>query len=245
MRKNYKLLLSYDGSRYYGWEHQPDTDTVQGRLEQAFSAVCREVPEINGAGRTDAGVHARGMTANVRLDTGYSVKELKKLLNEALPEDIAVLDIRIASDKFHARYSAVGKTYRYTCHYGDYRAVFDRKYVYELDRIPDLDKMKKAAEKLTGKHDYASFCRQAASYPSTVRIVDRIAIEEKNGYITFTFHGTGFMRNMVRILVGTLLEVGFGRIAVEEVDEILSAKNRELAGYTVPACGLCLMKVDY
>lgn len=245
MRRNYKLLLSYDGSRYYGWEHQPDTDTVQGRLEQAFLAVCGYCPDINGAGRTDAGVHARGMVANVWLDVLYSPKELQKLLNDKLPEDIAVLEVRIASDRFHARYSAVGKTYRYTCHYGDYRAVFDRKYVYELDRTPDLNKMKEAAEKLTGKHDYASFCKQASNYPSTVRVVDMITVEEKDGYISFTFHGTGFMRNMVRILVGTLLEVGFHKIAVEEVEEILFSKNRELAGYTAPACGLCLMKVDY
>ncbi len=245
MRRNYKLLLSYDGSRYYGWEHQPDMDTVQGRLEQAFFSVCNEVPDINGAGRTDAGVHARGMAANVWLDVPYAPKELRDILNEKLPEDIAVLDVKIASDRFHARYSAVGKTYRYRCHYGDYRAVFDRRYVYELDRIPDLDKMRQAAKKLTGKHDYASFCKQASAYPSTVRVVDMIAIDEENGYISFTFHGTGFMRNMVRILVGTLLEVGFHKISVEEVEEILLLKNRELAGYTAPACGLCLMKVDY
>ncbi|MCM1468455.1 MAG: tRNA pseudouridine(38-40) synthase TruA [Alistipes sp.] len=245
MRRNYKMLLSYDGSRYYGWEHQPDTDTVQGRLEQAFFELFGEVPDINGAGRTDAGVHAKGMTANVWLDTEYTANELRNGLNKNLPEDIAVLEVRIASDKFHARYSAVGKTYRYTCHCGEYRAVFDRKYVYELDRIPDIDSMRKAAEVLTGKHDYASFCRQAAGYPSTVRVVDVIAVEEKNGYITFTFHGTGFMRNMVRILVGTLLEVGFGKISVGEVEKILYAKNREAAGYTAPACGLCLMKVDY
>lgn len=245
MRKNYKMLLSYDGSRYYGWEHQPDTDTVQGRLEEAFFAVFGEIPEINGAGRTDAGVHARGMTANVWLDTVYPVNEIRRLLNENLPDDIAVLEIKAASDKFHARYSAVGKTYRYTCHCGEYRAVFDRKYVYELDRIPDLEAMRKAAAILTGKHDFASFCRQAAAYPSTVRVVDVISVEETNGYITFTFHGTGFMRNMVRILVGTLLEVGFGKISVSEVEKILYAKNREEAGYTAPAQGLCLIKVDY
>lgn len=245
MRKNYKMLLCYDGSRYYGWEHQPDTDTVQGRLEEAFYAVFGEISEINGAGRTDAGVHARGMTANVWLDTEYPTGRIKRLLNENLPDDIAVLEIKPASDKFHARYSAVGKTYCYTCHYGEYRAVFDRKYVYELDRTPDLDAMRKAAAILTGKHDFASFCRQAAGYPSTVRVVDVISVEQADGYITFTVHGTGFMRNMVRILVGTLLEVGFGKIPVSEVEKILYAKNREAAGYTVPAQGLCLMKVDY
>lgn len=245
MRKNYKMLLSYDGSRYYGWEHQPNADTVQGRLEQAFFAVYGEIPDINGAGRTDAGVHAKGMTANVWLDTEYTPETLRRLLNENLPEDIAVLEVKTASDKFHARYSAVGKTYRYTCHCGDYKAVFDRRYVYELAQVPNTADMKEAAKLLTGKHDYASFCRKAACYPSTVRVVDVIAVEEENGYITFTFHGTGFLRNMVRILVGTLLDVGFGKISVEEAERILYAKDRKLAGFTVPPCGLCLMKVDY
>lgn len=245
MKKNYKLLISYDGSRYYGWEHQPDTDTIQGRLETAIMAFYDKFPEINGAGRTDAGVHARGMVANVFLDVPYEPNDLKRLINDNLPDDIAVLDVRVASDRFHARYSAVGKTYCYRCHYGEYKAVFDRKYVVELDRKPSLDKMRQAAAILAGKNDYASFCKQAGSYASTVRVVDKIDIEEENGYYTFTFHGTGFMRNMVRIMVGTLLEVGYEKIEVEEIAGIIDGKNRELAGCTADARGLCLMKVDY
>ncbi len=245
MKRNYKLLIQYDGSRYFGWEHQPNQDTIQGRIEKAVFAVCGSYPDINGAGRTDAGVHARGMTANVFMDVAYEPVEIRRILNENLPEDIAVLDVRVASNQFHARYSAVGKTYRYSCHYGEYGAVFDRKYVTELEEKPDVEKMRRAAEILKGKHDYAAFCRQAGSYPSTIRVVDRIEIEERNGYITFLFHGTGFMRNMVRIMVGTLLDVGMGKIPVEEVDSILKSGDRTKAGYTAPAMGLCLMNVDY
>lgn len=245
MRRNYKLLIQYDGSRYYGWEHQPQQDTVQGRLEEAVYKVCGSYPDINGAGRTDAGVHARGMVANVYMDLSYTPQEIRDILNENLPEDIAVLDVRIASNNFHARYSAVGKTYRYTCHYGEYRAVFDRKYVTELERQPDVEKMRAAAKVLTGKHDFAAFCKQPGSYQSTIRVVDRIDIEEEHGYITFWFHGTGFMRNMVRIMVGTLLDVGYGKIKVYDMEMILRSGNRELAGPTAKAMGLCMMKVDY
>lgn len=245
MKRNYKLLIQYDGSRYYGWEHQPGQNTIQGRLEEAVFKVCGSNPDINGAGRTDAGVHAEGMCANVFMDVSFSPSQIRDMLNENLPDDIAVRDVRIASDNFHARYSAVGKTYRYICHFGEYRAVFDRKYVNELDKKPDLQKMEQAAGILEGKHDFASFCKQPGSYQSTIRVVDRINIEEKNGYIIFTFHGTGFMRNMVRIMVGTFLDVGYGKIKTEDVEKILNAKNRELAGHTAKAMGLCLVKVDY
>ncbi len=245
MKKNYKLLISYDGSRYYGWEHQPEQDTVQGRLEKAVYEVCGGWPDINGAGRTDAGVHARGMVANVFMDVAYSPLEIRNILNVNLPEDIRVLDVRVASDNFHARYSAVGKTYRYTCHAGDFRAVFDRKYVTELEKKPDVELMRQAAVVLVGKNDFAAFCKQAGSYNSTVRVIDRLEIEENNGYISFTVHGTGFMRNMVRIIVGTLLDVGYGKIPVADMRSILESRDREMAGHTAKAQGLCLVKIDY
>lgn len=245
MKKNYKLLIAYDGSRYYGWEHQPQQDTIQGRLENAFFNIIGLIPDINGAGRTDAGVHARGMVANVFLEKEFDVDELKCMLNSNLPDDIRILDIRVASPNFHARYSAVGKTYRYVCHHGDYPAVFDRKYVTELDKKPDIENIRKAAKLMEGKNDYAAFCKQPGNYASTVRVVDKIDISEQNGYIYFVFHGTGFMRNMVRIMVGTLLDVGYGKIRVEEIANIIASKDREKAGFTAKAMGLCLMKVDY
>lgn len=245
--QNYKLVIQYDGSRYYGWEHQPNQDTVQGELEKAVmeSFGMREIPSIYGAGRTDAGVHAKGMVASMKLESSLSPAAIKKQINLHLPEDIAVLDVKTASANFHARYSAVGKHYRYTCHYGAVRNVFRRKYVLELEEQPDLEKMQQAARILVGKHDYAAFCKLSEGYSSTIRVVDEISIREQDGFYYFDFHGTGFMRNMVRILVGTLLEVGYGKIPLDEMNDILVSKERSKAGYTVAACGLCLMKVDY
>ena len=244
-KNNYKLTISYDGSRYYGWEHQPDKDTIQGKLESVISKLTETETEVIGAGRTDAGVHAKGMVANAVITTNLSEQELKEQINRYLPDDICVTDLKIAAERFHARYKAVGKTYRYTCYYGENKPVFDRKYLYRLDQEPDLEKMIKAAGYLTGEHDYASFCSNPKMKKSTVRIVDKIEIKKKSGYITFTYHGTGFLQHMVRILTGTLLEVGYGKRTPESIPELIEATDRKLAGFTAPAQGLCLISVDY
>ncbi len=244
-KNNYKLTISYDGSRYYGWEHQPDKETIQGKLEAVISKLTGTETEVIGAGRTDAGVHAKGMTANALIVTDLSESELKEQINRYLPDDICVTDLRIAAERFHARYKAVGKTYRYTCYYGENKPIFDRKYLYRLDQNPDINAMEKASEYLTGEHDFASFCSNPKMKKSTVRIVDKIEIKKKSGYITFTYHGTGFLQHMVRILTGTLLEVGYGKRTAESIPELIEAKDRKLAGFTAPAQGLCLISVDY
>ena len=244
-KNNYKLTISYDGSRYYGWEHQPDKDTIQGKLESVISKLTETETEVIGSGRTDAGVHAKGMVANAVITTNLSEQELKEQINRYLPDDICVTDLKIAAERFHARYKAVGKTYRYTCYYGENKPVFDRKYLYRLDQEPDLEKMIKAAGYLTGELDYASFCSNKKKKKSTVRIVDKIDIKKKSGYITFTYHGTGFLQHMVRILTGTLLEVGYGKRTPESIPELIEAMDRKLAGFTAPAQGLCLISVDY
>lgn len=246
MKQNYKLVICYDGSRYYGWEHQPDRDTIQGKLESVLTRMCDGTfIDVVGAGRTDAGVHAKAMVANAVMDTILSEKEIRDYMNRYLPEDIAVKDVKVAAERFHARYRAVGKTYRYTCFYGPVKPVFNRKYVTMLDFVPDIKRMQQAASCLEGKHDYASFCGNPRMKKSTVRVVDRIQIEAKNGYLYMTFHGTGFLQNMVRIMVGTLLQVGKGERSPEEMTEILLGCNRQLAGPTAPPGGLCLEKVDY
>lgn len=248
MTSNYKLIIAYDGTRYYGWEHQPDRETIQGKLEKVLSRMCNVPQEeiaLIGAGRTDAGVHARAMTANVFLDTAYTPEEIRDYLNRYLPEDIAVREVRIAGERFHARYNATGKTYRYTCYIGDGKPVFDRKYVTVLDFSPDISRMREAAQYLAGKHDFKSFCGNARMKKSTIRVVDTIEITEAKGYLRFTVHGTGFLQNMVRIIVGTLLEVGRGAYPPDHVSEILEAGDRRLAGPTAPAQGLTLLKVDY
>lgn len=245
MKRNFKLVLLYDGTRYHGWERKQNLDTIQGRLENVFSRMTGEPVEVIGCGRTDAGVHARGMVANVQLNTQLTEAELLRAANQHLPEDIALREVREASPRFHARYRAAGKTYRYTCYYGDEKPVFDRKYVTVLEELPDLEKMRRAAELLTGQHDFRSFCGNPKMKKSTVRTVDQIQIVKKGPYLTITVHGDGFLQHMVRILVGTLLEVGYGRREAESMTALLEARSRREAGPTAPAQGLCLMSVDY
>ncbi len=246
MEKNYKLKISYDGSRYFGWEHQPDRETIQGKIETVLARmVDKDMVDVIGAGRTDAGVHARAMIANVHLDTQMSPEEIRDYANRYLPDDIAILEVREAADRFHARYKAVGKTYQYTCFDGPIKPVFDRKYYTPLDQELDVEAMQEAAHFLEGKHDYKSFCGNSRMKKSTVRIVDTITVRRRKGYVYLTFHGTGFLQNMVRIMSGTLIEVGLGRKRPEEVGEILEACDRKVAGPTAPAKGLCLLKVDY
>lgn len=245
--KNYKLTIAYDGTRYYGWEHQPNRDTIQGKIETVLQRMCEtdDIPEVIGAGRTDAGVHAKAMVASVVLATDRSETEIRAYLNRYLPDDIGVTDVREASERFHARYKAVGKTYSYTCYVGEGKPVFGRRYVSRLDYEPDVEQMRRAAAYLVGEHDFKSFCGNPKMKKSTVRLVDDITIKRSKNQIYFTFHGTGFLQHMVRILVGTLLEVGAGRLQPEDMQTILEKRDRRLAGPTAPACGLCLERVDY
>lgn len=246
VKKNYKMTIAYDGTRYSGWEAKPDNEmTIQGKLENVLNKMVGEPVKVIGAGRTDAGVHAKGMVANVHTDCDMSVREVMRYVNEYLPEDIGVIEVVEASERFHSRYNAVGKTYCYTCYFGDSKPVFDRKYVYVLDKQPDIKKMKEAAKYLKGSHDFASFCGNSKMKKSTVREIDVIDINSQNGNITMTFHGNGFLQHMVRILVGTLLEVGFGKRSPESIKELLEIRDRSKAGFTAPAKGLCLEQVDY
>lgn len=250
MKKNYKLTITYDGTRYFGWEHQPGTDmTIQGKIENVLARMLSMpegvVPEVIGAGRTDAGVHARNMVANVHMETRMEPEEIRDYLNQYLPEDICIKEVREASDRFHSRYNALGKTYRYTCYTGPLKPVFDRKYVYVLEGVPDVEAMREAASYLMGTHDFAGFCGNPKMKKSTVRKVDLIDIVQKGPYLTLTYHGTGFLQYMVRILTGTLLEVGFHKRSPEEMVALLEAKDRRLAGPTAPAQGLCMLQVDY
>lgn len=245
MQRNYKFTIAYDGSRFFGWERQPDRDTIQGKLESVLSRLQGAPVELIGAGRTDAGVHARAMVANGLLDVKESPEEIRDYMNRYLPDSIAVREVKEAAPRFHARYKALGKTYRYTCFDGPVKPVFDRKYVTLLDYQPDVERMCQAAALLQGEHDFASFCGNPRMKKSTVRLVDSIRIERQKDRVIFTFHGTGFLQNMVRILVGTLLEVGRGTREPEEMTALLAARDRRLAGPTAPPEGLCLMKVDY
>ena len=246
MKQNYKMKIAYDGTRYSGWANQVTTEmTIQGKLENVLSLMTGEEVKLIAAGRTDAGVHAKAMVANAHFHTDMTEEEIQDYMNQYLPDDICVNEVRIASDRFHSRYNAIGKTYRYSCYIGKGKPVFDRKYVYTPPEVPDIEKMKEAASYLIGEHDFASFCGNSKMKKSTVRKVDKIGIVQKGDYLTLTYHGNGFLQYMVRILTGTLLEVGFGRRSPESMVTLLEAKSRKLAGYTAPPQGLCLIEVDY
>ncbi len=245
MEQNYKMIISYDGTRYHGWEHKKGLDTIQGKLNQVLSRLCNKDISVIGAGRTDAGVHAKAMVANAVLDITLSEMELRDYMNRYLPEDIAVEEVRIASERFHARHKAVGKTYCYSCFYGPVKPIFRRKYVTMLEYEPDIELMRQAAAYLVGKHDFASFCGNPKMKKSTVREIYSITIEARKGFLYMRFRGSGFLQNMVRIMVGTLLEVGNGKRKPEEMRDILEGKSRSLAGPTAPPQGLCLEEVEY
>ena len=249
-KKNYRLTIGYDGSRYQGWEHQPGTDmTIQGKIENVLALMLGfeegRVPEVIGSGRTDAGVHAEAMIANTIMDTPMKENEIRDYLNRYLPDDICVRNVSECSPRFHSRYNATGKTYRYTCYVGDTKPLFDRKYVYVPDGIPDIERMREAAKYLVGEHDFASYCAHAGKKKSTVREIYSIDINRKNDRITFIYHGSGFLQYMVRILTGTLLEVGLGKRDPDSIPRLTECRDRTQAGFTAPACGLCMVKVDY
>lgn len=244
--QNYKITIQYDGTKYNGWQKQKNTtNTIQEKIENVLTKFTGNQVEIFASGRTDAGVHAIGQVANFKIKKAEHAHQIKKYLNEYLPSDINILDIKEVSDRFHSRLSCKGKTYLYRIYTGEKVCVFDRKYVYSKQLNLDINKMNKAKEFLIGKKDFISFSSIKKSKKSTVRTIFSIDIEEENGEFKFIFCGNGFLYNMVRIIVGTLIEVGQGYIKLEEIEQILNSKNRQLAGKTMPPQGLFLYKVHY
>ena len=243
---NVKLTIQYDGTRYDGWQRQGNTDnTLQGRLEGVLSRMVGKPVEIQGAGRTDAGVHARGQVASVHMPEGYTPQEVQNYLNRYLPEDVAVVEVVEVGERFHARLSATGKEYRYHIRMGSVPDVFARKYQYRVEEPLDIHAMERAAQYLTGKHDFRSFCGNRRFKKSTVRDVFHIGVEVCGSDLTLIYRGDGFLYNMVRILTGTLLEVGLGQRTPESMVDILEARERTAAGKTAPAQGLVLQEVYY
>ena len=243
---NYKLTVQYYGSRYDGWQKQGNTDnTLQGKLESVLSRLAGQPVEVHGAGRTDAGVHAEGQVVSVRLPGERAAGEIMSYVNRYLPEDVAVIAAEEAEERFHARLSAVGKVYRYSLRVGDTPNVFRRKYQYRVEGPLDVEAMRRAAALLCGTHDFRSFCANRRYKKSTVRTVTSIVLEERGAELDITFRGDGFLYNMVRILTGTLLEVGLGERHAEDMTAVLAALDRTAAGKTAPAQGLCLVEVEY
>ena len=244
--RNFKVTLQYEGTRYQGWQKQESTDnTIQGKLEALLSKMAGTKVEIQGSGRTDAGVHAAGQVANFHLDTDQSPSQIMDYMNFYLPEDIAVISIEEVPERFHSRLNAKGKTYLYRVINSPVPHIFDRKYAWTVEEKLDVDAMRKAAAFLEGTHDYKAFTSLKKSKKSTVRTVERILIECVDDKIRFTFRGDGFLYHMVRIMMGTLIEVGLHKKKPEEITGIFEKGLRENAGELVPAKGLTLLEVRY
>lgn len=244
--RNFKIILQYDGTRYQGWQRQVSTEnTIQGKLETLLSKMCETAVEIQGAGRTDAGVHAYGQVANFHIDTDKTPKEIMDHMNSYLPEDISVIDCEEVPERFHARLRAKGKIYQYCIWNSEKKPVFRRKYVHQVPKTLDIEAMRQAADLLIGTHDYQSFTSAKRGKKSTVRTVDSIDIVRKGEELVFTFQGNGFLYHMVRIMMGTLIETGLGIRKPEEIPMVLEAKDRSKAGHLIPGNGLTLVKVLY
>lgn len=244
--RNFKIILQYEGTRYQGWQRQESTqNTIQGKLEAVLEKMCGSKVEVQGAGRTDAGVHAYGQAAHFHIDTEQSADKIMTYLNTYLPEDIAVIHIKEMPERFHSRLHARGKIYRYRVLNSEIPHIFDRRYVYPLAKQLDLEAMKQAAVLLTGKHDFKSFTSAKKGKKSTVRTIEDIRIERVGEEVRLTYTGDGFLYHMARILTGTLLEVGLGERRADSMPQLLAAKDRAQAGFLAPAAGLALLEVRY
>lgn len=244
--KNYKLIIQYDGTRYKGWQSQKNTDvTIQGKLNAVFSQLEGAAVELQGSGRTDAGVHAIGQVANVHLSVDKTVPQIMEYVNHYLPEDIGITGMEEVADQFHARFSAVKKTYIYRIFNSNTPNVFGRKWMYTIIEPLDIAAMKQAVNYLEGTHDFAAFCTRHNKKKSTVRTIYDIDIQKKEDEVDIIITGNGFLHNMMRIIVGTLVEIGQGKRDSKEITEIIKSGKRGNAGITMPAKGLTLWNVEY
>jgi tRNA pseudouridine38-40 synthase len=243
--RNLRLDLCYDGTRYRGWQRLPGReDTIQGKLETALTRILGENIEISGSGRTDAGVHAKGQVANFHCQSDLPADQLLQQLRKYLPEDIGIYACKDCSPRFHARLNALEKTYLYRIHNSEAPCVFDRRYVAVMPEKLDLSQMQIAAQHLCGEHDFSAFCGNPKFKKSTIRFVRSAIVERVGEEIQIRFTGNGFIHNQVRIMVGTLVEVGRGQRDAHSIPTLFGGKRSE-AGFLAPAQGLCLQEVTY
>ena len=243
--RNLRLDICYDGTRYRGWQRLPGVDaTIQGKIEQCLSRILGEPIEISCSGRTDAGVHARGQVANFHTESTMPAEEILENLRRYLPEDIGIYSCRDVSPRFHARLNAREKTYRYRIWNSAKPCVFERRYAAVMPEDMDAAAMEQAAAFLEGEHDFSAFCGNPKFKKSTVRFIRSVKIHRCGEELQLTFTGNGFIHNQVRIMVGTLVEVGRGVRSADSIPELFGGKRAE-AGFLAPAQGLCLMEVEY
>lgn len=243
--RNIKLTIEYEGTNYSGWQIQENAITIQEKLEEALENITGEKVKLVGSGRTDAKVHALGQVANFLTKSSIPGEKYKYALKFLLPEDITIVDSQEVDLDFHARFDATKKTYKYMVYNGELPRAIYRNFSYHVPYPIDIDKMLYASRYFIGTHDFATFMAANSEVNSTIRTIYDITIVRKNELVEFTIEGNSFLRNMVRIIVGTLLYVGFGKIDKEQISKIILDKKREGAGPTVPPQGLFLEKVFY
>ena len=243
--RNLRIDICYEGTRYRGWQRLSATDnTIQEKLERTLSRILDEPITVSASGRTDAGTHAKLQVVSFHCQSKMPCDEILLQLRRYLPEDIGIYSCKNVSERFHARLNAKAKTYAYRVWNSDKPCVFDRKFVYIHPAELDIAAMKQAAEHFLGEHDFVAFCATKNTKKSTVRYIHSLSIDRVGDEIVFSVTGNGFLHHMVRIIVGTLLEVGRGERKADSIPSLFSAKRAD-AGELIPACGLCLMEVNY
>jgi len=241
-----KLIIEYDGANYQGWQVQPKGPTIQGMLEDKIKLLTGESIQLVGSGRTDAGVHALGQVAHFKTQSRMDLRSMQRALNSLLPRDIVIQKIEEVEEGFHARKHVKSKIYEYRILNRSLRSAFNRGYVWHIPQKINLTQMKKATQGLIGEHDFSAFRTAGSSTRTTIRRVNRAEWKRgRDGLIRFEIEANGFLKQMVRSIVGTLIEVGKGKINVEEFRKILDSKDRKMAGTTAPAQGLFLKEVKY
>ena len=246
MIRNIKMILEYNGARYHGWQRQANRLTVQEVLEEGISTIAQEDIRVIGSGRTDAGVHALGQVANFRTNSNIGQRGLIQGINSLLPWDIAVKELAETDASFHARYDAKSKIYLYQIYPGSVRSALYRHYAWFIREPLDIEKMKEAAQQLQGTFDFSSFCAANCGIKNHVRTVMSVDIAiDRRGMVKFSIEADGFLKYMVRNIVGTLVDVGRGKLSSSELMIIVEAKDRKRAGQTAPAHGLFLKEVKY
>ena len=243
--RNIKLTIEYDGKDFNGWQKQPDKLNIQGEIEKAISLVTGEKIDLYGSGRTDAGVHAIGQVANFKTNSNIPINKIAYAINSKLKKSIRIKEAKQVSEKFHSRYNCKEKTYRYIINNSEQGTAINRNLEYHISNPLNIENMKKAAKYFEGEHDFKGFKASGTSSKSSVRIIYKAKVKKEKEKIIIELTGNGFLYNMVRIIAGTLVEVGLGKIDTEIIPEIIESKDREKAGKTLPPYGLYLVSVKY
>lgn len=243
--RNIKLIIEYDGTNYFGWQKQPHKVTVQQTIEEAIGKITKENVEIFGSGRTDKGVHARGQVANFLTEARMPGDKFKNAINSALPEDIVISHSEEVEYSFHSRYNAIGKEYKYIFYNRRMPSPLLRNFAYHVPQKLHFDIMQKGATDFIGTHDFKAFMASGSSVKNTIRTIHHVNLNKNHEIIELKIHGNGFLYNMVRIIAGTLVDIGIGKIHRDTIPLIIDSRDRKNAGHTAPSHGLYLEKVFY